>query len=76
MTVIPFGTSPAPFLACHTLVYVAEDERGNYPRAADTVLRDFYMDDLLAPVKDEAVALERQNQLIRMLSSAHFALRK
>lgn len=42
---ITYGTSCAPFLAIRTLRQLANDENGNFQKAARVLLQDFYVDD-------------------------------
>lgn len=44
---VTYGTRPASFLATRCLQQLAESEKVNYPKAAEVVHGDFYMDDLL-----------------------------
>ncbi|XP_076382082.1 uncharacterized protein LOC143260480 [Megalopta genalis] len=46
------------------------------PRTSETILRDFYVDDLLTGCKTFKQALELQNSLISALAKAGFPLRK
>jgi len=50
---ITYGTKPASFLATRCLQQLAEIEKVNYPKAAEVVGRDFYMDDLLTGINTE-----------------------
>lgn len=42
-----FGTTAAPYLAIKTLLKLAIDERQKFPEATQSMLNDFYVDDVL-----------------------------
>ena len=48
MTTVTFGVAAALYLAIRTLQQLAVDERNNFPKAAETVLHDFYVDELMS----------------------------
>jgi hypothetical protein len=48
LTTVTYGTSSAPFLATHCLKKPADDNEQQYPRAAQVLSNDFYVDDLLS----------------------------
>ncbi|XP_053663830.1 uncharacterized protein LOC128712990 [Anopheles marshallii] len=73
---VTYGTASAPFLATRTLQQIAHDHKGQYPKAIDPVLHDFYVDDLLTGAADLADAIEVRKQISQMLDSAGFALKK
>ncbi|XP_052895596.1 uncharacterized protein LOC128302785 [Anopheles moucheti] len=73
---VTYGTASAPFLATRTLQQIAHDHKGQYPKAIDPVLHDFYVDDLLTGAADLAEAIEVRKQISQMLDSAGFALKK
>lgn len=45
---VTYGTASAPYLATHTLKQLAHDKGYDYPRAADILGNDFYIDDALS----------------------------
>ncbi|XP_043470220.1 uncharacterized protein LOC122503658 [Leptopilina heterotoma] len=47
LNTITYGTASAPFLATRCLKQLAEDERGNFPKAGDAIRNDIYVNDLL-----------------------------
>lgn len=47
LNTVTYGTSSAPFLAIRTLKQLAMDEGHLYPKAANALLNDFYVDDCL-----------------------------
>lgn len=45
---VTYGTSAASFLAVRSLIQLGCDERDHYPEAAEVILNDSYMDDVLS----------------------------
>lgn len=76
LTTVTYGTASAPFLATRCLKKLAEDEQRKYPLAAEILKNDFYVDDLVSGASDIKTALKIQADLITLLSSAGFQLRK
>ncbi|XP_062533726.1 uncharacterized protein LOC134202744 [Armigeres subalbatus] len=76
LNTVTYGTKPAPFLATRTLVQLATDEATRFPLAAAAVKEDFYIDDAITGADDPATAKELRIQLVDMLSSGGFKLRK
>jgi hypothetical protein len=73
---VTYGTSSAPFLATRCLKQLAEDEGERFPRAAEVVMRDFYVDDLISGTGNVDDALQLQGELREMLTKSGFWLRK
>ncbi|KAJ0169499.1 hypothetical protein K1T71_015086 [Dendrolimus kikuchii] len=73
---VTFGTSPAPFLAVRCLQQLACDEGADFPLAAQRVLCDFYMDDLISGTHsvDQGVLIHKQ--MIGLLKRGCFPLQK
>ncbi|CAF4882559.1 unnamed protein product [Pieris macdunnoughi] len=78
LATVTYGTKAAPFLAMMILKRLAIDERSNYPSSiAPAVLESsFYMDDLLHGTHSAQTAIELKNDLIKLLKSGGFNLRK
>ncbi|XP_028171605.1 uncharacterized protein LOC114360928 [Ostrinia furnacalis] len=76
LTSVTYGTKAAPFLAMMTLRQLAEDERQNYPEAAEIVKTSFYMDDLLQGSHSLENAIKIKQELIELLKKGGFNLRK
>jgi hypothetical protein len=76
LNTVTYGTSAAPFLATRCLKKLAEDNRAHYPKAAQVLSNDFYVDDLLSgtPTLEEAIQL--YHDLSTVLQTAGFTLRK
>ncbi|XP_075154241.1 uncharacterized protein LOC142227692 [Haematobia irritans] len=73
---VTFGVNCAPYLAIRTLIQLAQDLEGSYPLAAEIIRKEMYVDDVLSGAHDSKVAIESLSQLIRILNSAGFQLKK
>ncbi|XP_059045010.1 uncharacterized protein LOC131840832 [Achroia grisella] len=73
---VTFGVSSAPYLAVKSLQQVAKDEGKHFPLAADRVLQDFYMDDLMSGCQTEEEAVDIYNQMVELLDRGGFKLQK
>ncbi|GFX83899.1 integrase catalytic domain-containing protein [Trichonephila clavipes] len=76
LTRINYGTASAPYLAIKCLQQLALNEANNFPLASKAALNDFYVVDLMSGANSLSEALELQNQLTQMLSSAGLVLKK
>nr|XP_042901871.1 uncharacterized protein LOC122270054 [Parasteatoda tepidariorum] len=76
LTGIVYDTASAPYLATKCLQQLATEEADNFPLASNAVMKDFYVDDLMSVAETLSKAHELQTQLMQMLSSAGFSLRK
>ncbi|XP_058817497.1 uncharacterized protein LOC131680803 [Topomyia yanbarensis] len=76
LTTVTYGTSSAPYLATKSLQRLAEDSSEKFPVAAEVIRRDFYMDDMLSGVDSVEEGQELCRQLIHVMNSAGFQLRK
>ncbi|KAJ8937746.1 hypothetical protein NQ318_009156, partial [Aromia moschata] len=72
---VTYGTNSAPFLATRVLKDVAERGKENYPVAADALLNQCYVDDILYG-SDSYENLITAYQLNILLNSAGFSLHK
>ncbi|XP_075162717.1 uncharacterized protein LOC142235346 [Haematobia irritans] len=73
---VTFGVNCAPYLAIRTLIQLARDSEDSYPRAAKIIKNDMYVDDVLSGAHDPESAIDSLSQLLEMLSSAGFQLKK
>ncbi|XP_075159311.1 uncharacterized protein LOC142232399 [Haematobia irritans] len=73
---VTFGVNCAPFLALRTLLQLAEDEKERFPIGSKILKENMYVDDSLVGAHSVSEALEARNQLIAILESAGFQLRK
>ena len=76
LTTITYGTSSAPFLATHFLRKLADDNQGQYPRGAQVLSTDFYVDDLLSGTSTLEDAIKMQQEISSLLQTAGLTLRK
>jgi hypothetical protein len=75
LTTVTYGTSSAPFLATRCLKKLADDEQ-QYPRAAQVLNNDFYVDDLLSGTSTIEDAINMQKEISSLLQTAGLTLRK
>lgn len=73
---LTFGTASAPYLAVKTLNQVALDYSEQYPIAANRVLKEFYMDDLMTGCETLEEGIVLYNQMTGLLKEAGFILQK
>lgn len=70
------GTVNAPFLAMRCLKQTSKEAKVKFPRAADAIKDDFYMDDFLSGADALKEAIELQKQVTAILEAGKFPLRK
>ncbi|XP_045769764.1 uncharacterized protein LOC123870481 [Maniola jurtina] len=71
-----YGLKSSPYIAIRTLLELADRERDRYPRAASVLENDIYVDDILSGCSSQSEALELQQELIRLMQSGGYELRK
>ncbi|XP_018368765.1 PREDICTED: uncharacterized protein LOC108764860 [Trachymyrmex cornetzi] len=71
-----YGLACAPFLAIRTLCQLADDEGGHFPRGADALRRDCYVDDIVTGVHHKSDAVTLQAELRQLCMAGGFSLRK
>ncbi|XP_058836070.1 uncharacterized protein LOC131692798 [Topomyia yanbarensis] len=76
LTTVTYGTASAPYLATKCLQRLSEDGSNDFPLASLVLGKDFYMDDMLTGVDNEAEGSELCRQLLQLLQSAGLSLRK
>ncbi|XP_053686351.1 uncharacterized protein LOC128735898 [Sabethes cyaneus] len=76
LNTITYGMKPSPYLATRTLRQLAMDEAQSYPFAARVTQEDIYMDDLISGADDLPSTCELTRQLVTMMHSGGFHLRK
>ncbi|UYV69365.1 hypothetical protein LAZ67_6003331 [Cordylochernes scorpioides] len=76
LNTVTYGTSPAPFLALRTLIQLAIDEGSQYPRAAEALRKETYVDDILTGAEDSESAILLREELICLLQKGGFVLKK
>ncbi|XP_052892561.1 uncharacterized protein LOC128300513 [Anopheles moucheti] len=75
LNTITYGTACAPYLAIRTLRKIFEDHEESHPKAM-CWYNDFYVDDLLSGADTEEEVQQIRSQLVEMLGSAGFRIRK
>lgn len=76
LATVTFGTSSAPFQAMRALNYIAEQGSTKFPLASNSLLTEFYVDDLIAGAHTLTEAIQKQNELRELLSSYGLKIRK
>ncbi|KAL7725570.1 hypothetical protein ACLKA6_003190 [Drosophila palustris] len=71
-----FGTRSAPFLAIRVMHQLAADKGQSFPLAVDVVKQQMYVDDILSGADNFEQAENIKNQVIGMMHSGTFELRK
>ena len=71
-----FGAKSSPTCANYAVQRTARDNEAEFSKAAETVLKDFYMDDLLKSVKTQLEAVNLCKDLMKMLARGGFNLTK
>lgn len=69
LNTVTYGTSCAPFLAIRTLKQLCENEKANFPRAAEIAQNHFYVDDLLAGADSVDSAREIIHEIQGLMSA-------
>lgn len=73
---VTFGLSCSPYLANRTILQLADDEHLKYPLASNVLKNDIYVDDILTGASSFSDAKHLRNELMNILKSARFELRK
>lgn len=73
---VTFGINCAPFLAIRTLQRLSNDVNETKPLASEILKNEIYVDDILSGGHTVAEARRKQQQLIEILNSAAFPLKK
>ncbi|GFX06286.1 uncharacterized protein TNCV_505061 [Trichonephila clavipes] len=76
LTIVTYGTQRAPYLATRSLKQLAIDDGDKYPLAAEVIMSDVYMDDLLTGADDLESGRKLQVQLVSVLKGAGTELHK
>ncbi|GFX16166.1 integrase catalytic domain-containing protein [Trichonephila clavipes] len=67
LATVTYGTVSAPFLATRTLRALADEEKAEFPDAADVICHDSYMDDILSGESTLEGAKKLQTRLSQLL---------
>ncbi|GFW60110.1 integrase catalytic domain-containing protein [Trichonephila clavipes] len=76
LATVTYGTVSAPFLATRTLRALADEEKAEFPDAADVICNDSYMDDILSGESTLEGAKKLQTRLSQLLQRGGFELHK
>ncbi|XP_045457904.1 uncharacterized protein LOC123668157 [Melitaea cinxia] len=76
LTTVTYGTKCAPYLACRTMLHLAEKHSHTHPLAAQCIKYNSYMDDYLSGAQSVDECIELCSQLINLLKKAGFSLHK
>ncbi|GFW83617.1 transposable element Tcb2 transposase [Trichonephila clavipes] len=76
LATLTYGTVSAPFLATRTLKALADEEKAEFPDAADVICNDSYMDDVLSRESTLEGAKKLQTRLSQLLQRGGFELHK
>lgn len=76
LTRVTFGMSSAPHCAVRAMIQCARDHMEMNPKAAETIEKDFYMDDCLTGADSEEEAKMLCNGLQELLAMGGFKLQK
>ncbi|XP_066585086.1 uncharacterized protein [Prorops nasuta] len=76
LNTLTFGVSSSPYLAIRTIQRLAEDERADFPKAAEILKNHLYVDDLLTGANTIEEAREIRNDIISLLSRGGFRIRQ
>ena len=76
LNTVTFGLSAAPYLAIRCLKQLAQDEGHRFPKAAEILQRDFYVDDALTGAPTRKEALSMREELTQILQTAGLKIRQ
>lgn len=71
-----YGEASAPYLAIRTIKKLITDEGESFPRVAEILDRDIYVDDIISGDETVEGAIELKNQLIDQLEKGCFPVHK
>lgn len=71
---VTYGTKSAPYLATRCIYELGQNSKDK--KVSETILHDFYVDDLITGSDDELTLINTCKGIIQQLESAHFHLRK
>lgn len=76
LNTLTYGTASASYLATRCLKQVSLDTQNTYPIESKTIPNDFYIDDLLTGSNSEQEMIKIRKNLVNILQSYGFKLRK
>ena len=75
-TVLMFGDKPAPAMAQIALRKTAEENKDDFPEAAETITKNSYMDDICDSVDDVESAKKLTGNIDNILSKGGFSVKE
>ncbi|XP_046391650.1 uncharacterized protein LOC124159777 [Ischnura elegans] len=72
LATVTYGMTCSPFLAIRTLQQLAHDERENFPRAAEVLLKQTFVDDIITGSDTLEEALNLKDELTELLRLGGF----
>ena len=76
LNTVTYGVSSSPYLAIRTLRQLANDNNTEFPRAAQVLCEETFMDDITTGCSSYDEAIQLRNDLISLLKLGKFELRK
>ncbi|XP_043064077.1 uncharacterized protein LOC122320066 [Drosophila ficusphila] len=76
LSTLTFGTASAPYTAIRVIHQLAQDEKDSFPRAAEVLKEEIYVDDILSGGHTMDDAEEKRMQVVGAIKSARMELRK
>ncbi|XP_023312160.1 uncharacterized protein LOC108913397 [Anoplophora glabripennis] len=76
LNTVTYGINSSPYLAIRTLLQLAEEGKQTFPLASAALKNDIYVDDLVCGASSIETVLQLRNQLIALLQTGCFELRK
>ncbi|XP_055590213.1 uncharacterized protein LOC129742346 [Uranotaenia lowii] len=76
LTTVTYGTASAPFQATRCLIQLADDEGDKFPKVADILRHDCYVDDIMSGSDNIDEVIEIQRQLKAILLKGGFPVHK
>ncbi|XP_055714291.1 uncharacterized protein LOC129808538 [Phlebotomus papatasi] len=76
LNTVTYGTGPATYLSVRVLKQLAIDEGDKYPKAANILQQDFYVDDMLTGADSQEEAEEIYIQITKLMALGQMNIRK
>lgn len=76
LNTVTYGLASSPYQALRTLMQLASDESQDFPLAAQSLLRDVFVDDVVTGANSLEEAMKLKFELVSLLQRGGFELRK
>ncbi|XP_046555836.1 uncharacterized protein LOC124265089 [Haliotis rubra] len=73
---VTFGDKPSPDMASYVILHIAEENKEEFPEAAVVLQRDRYMDDLIHSCSSPEQAVQKIQDLDKILSTGSFHIKE